>query len=154
MDRVHRKPGGGKGTRRASRFPSGGRAGKFEITNMDMKLGTTLKIKGKIASDADGFVINLGQGSEQLNLHFNPRFNDSTIVCNSRDGSWGEEQREGHMCFSPGSEVKITVTFGNDGFKVKLPDGHQLTFPNRLGHSHLSYLSVLDGLSVSSFKIN
>lgn len=28
--------------------------GKFEITNMDMKLGTTLKIKGKIASDADG----------------------------------------------------------------------------------------------------
>lgn len=81
--------------------------GKFEITNMDMKLGTTLKIKGKIASDADGFVINLGQGSEQLNLHFNPRFNDSTIVCNSRDGSWGEEQREGHMCFSPGSEVKV-----------------------------------------------
>lgn len=28
--------------------------GKFEMTNMDMKLGTTLKIKGKIASDADG----------------------------------------------------------------------------------------------------
>lgn len=46
------------------------------------------------------------------------------------------------------------MTFGNDGFEVKLPDGHQLTFPNRLGHSHLSYLSVLDGLSVSSFKIN
>lgn len=49
---------------------------------------------------------------------------------------------------------QISVTFGNDGFEVKLPDGHQLTFPNRLGHSHLSYLSVLDGLSVSSFKIN
>jgi len=28
--------------------------GKFEMTNMDMKLGSTLKIKGKIASDADG----------------------------------------------------------------------------------------------------
>lgn len=28
--------------------------GKFEITNMDMKLGTTLKLKGKIASDASG----------------------------------------------------------------------------------------------------
>lgn len=27
---------------------------KLEMTNMDMKLGTTLKIKGKIASDADG----------------------------------------------------------------------------------------------------
>lgn len=28
--------------------------GKFEVTNMDMKLGATLKIKGKIAGDADG----------------------------------------------------------------------------------------------------
>ena len=28
--------------------------GKFEIMNMDMKLGTTLKIKGKIADDANG----------------------------------------------------------------------------------------------------
>lgn len=28
--------------------------GKFEMMNMDMKLGTTLKIKGKIANDAEG----------------------------------------------------------------------------------------------------
>ena len=54
------------------------------------------------------FVINLGQGTDKLNLHFNPRFGESTIVCNSRDGnSWGAEQRENHMCFSPGSEVKV-----------------------------------------------
>ncbi|XP_026335468.1 galectin-2 [Ursus americanus] len=128
-------------------------SGKFEMTNMDMKLGTTLKIKGKIASDADGFAINLGQGSEKLNLHFNPRIRDSVIICNSRDGGWGQEQRDNHMCFSPGSEVKISVTFGKDGFEVKLPDGHQLTFPNRLGHSHISYLNVQGGLKVSSFKI-
>ncbi|NP_001271396.1 galectin-2 [Canis lupus familiaris] len=128
-------------------------SGKFEFMNMDMKLGGTLKIKGKIAGDADGFVINLGQGSDKLNLHFNPRFHESVIVCNSRDGNWGQEQRDKHMCFSPGSEVKFTVTFENDGFKVKLPDGHQLTFPNRLGHSHLSYLGVQGGLKLSSFKI-
>uniref|UniRef100_A0A8C2SF62 Galectin n=1 Tax=Capra hircus TaxID=9925 RepID=A0A8C2SF62_CAPHI len=91
--------------------------------------------------DQEGFVINLGQGTDKLNLHFNPRFGESTIVCNSRDGkSWGAEQRDNHMCFSPGSEVKLIVTFENNEFKVKLPDGHQLTFPNRLGHSHLSYL--------------
>ncbi|XP_053518015.1 galectin-2 [Artibeus jamaicensis] len=130
-------------------------SGKFEIMNMDMKLGTTLKIKGKIADDADGFVINLGQGTDMLDLHFNPRFGESTIVCNSWDGNnWGKEQREDHMCFSPGSEVKFTVTFESDKFKVKLPDGHQLTFPNRLGHGHLSYLSVLGGFSLSSFKLD
>ncbi|XP_027396659.1 galectin-2 isoform X2 [Bos indicus] len=82
-------------------------SGKFEIVNMDMKMGSSLKIKGKIADGANGFVINLGQGTDKLNLHFNPRFAESTIVCNSRDGnSWGAEQRDNHMCFSPGSEVK------------------------------------------------
>ncbi|KAL4678509.1 hypothetical protein H8957_017462, partial [Semnopithecus entellus] len=100
------------------------------------------------------FVINLGQGTDKLNLHFNPRFSESTIVCNSLDGSnWGQEQREDHLCFSPGSEVKFTVTFESDKFKVKLPDGHELTFPNRLGHRHLSYLSVRGGFNTSSFKL-
>ncbi|XP_008065536.1 galectin-2 [Carlito syrichta] len=130
-------------------------SGDFEIKNMEMKSGTTLKIKGKISKDTKGFAINLGQGTDKLSLHFNPRFNESTIVCNSWDGSrWGQEQRENHLCFSPGSEVKFTVTFENGEFKVKLPDGHEFTFPNRLGHSHLSYLSVRGGFQVSSFKFD
>ncbi|XP_077024872.1 galectin-2 [Tamandua tetradactyla] len=126
--------------------------GNFEITNMDMKLGMTLKIKGKVANDADGFVINLGQGSEKIDLHFNPRFKESTIVCNSWNGKWGQEQRENHLCFGPGSEIKLTMAFESDGFKVKLPDGHQFTFPRRLDHNQLSNLSVQGGFSVSSFK--
>ncbi|XP_075407081.1 galectin-2-like [Tenrec ecaudatus] len=99
------------------------------------------------------FSINLGQGANKLNLHFNPRFNESCIVCNSMDGSWGKEQRESHLCFSPGSEVKFTVTFEKEQFQVKLPDDHVVTFPNRLGHSHLSYMNVRGGFKVSSFKI-
>ncbi|XP_033721989.1 galectin-2 [Tursiops truncatus] len=123
--------------------------------NMDMKVGTTLKIKGKIADCADGFVINLGQGTDKLNLHFNPRFDESTIVCNTWDDNcWGQEQRDSHMSFTPGSEVKLLVTFENNEFKVKMPDGHQLTFPNRLGHNHLRYLSVQGGFSISSFKLD
>ncbi|XP_057598597.1 galectin-2 [Hippopotamus amphibius kiboko] len=130
-------------------------SGKFEITNLDMKAGATLKIKGKIADHADGFVINLGQGTDKLNLHFNPRFRESIIVCNSKDNnSWGQEQRDGHLCFSPGTEVKLIVTFENNEFRVKLPDGHELTFPNRLGHSHLSYLSVHGGFNIASFKLD
>ncbi|XP_004700356.2 galectin-2 [Echinops telfairi] len=126
---------------------------EFEVKNMDVKSGTTLKIKGKIADGTNGFSINLGQEANKLNLHFNPRFNESCIVCNSMDGSWGKEQRESHLCFSPGSEVKFTVTFENEQFQVKLPDDHVVTFPNRLGHSQLSYMSVKGGFKVSSFKI-
>ncbi|KAG8511145.1 Galectin-2 [Galemys pyrenaicus] len=126
--------------------------GEFEITNMDMKQGTSLKIKGKIADNAEKFVINLGQGPDKVNLHFNPRFRDSAIICNSLDGKWGQEQRDSHLCFSPGTEVKFIVTFENNEFKVKLPDGHVVTFPNRLGHSQMRYLGVKGGFSVSSFK--
>nr|XP_012642632.1 galectin-2 isoform X3 [Microcebus murinus] len=80
----------------------------FEIRNMNMKPGTTLKIKGRIPDDANSFAINLGQGSDELNLHFNPRFTESIIVCNTKDGSsWGQEQRDNHQCFTPGSEVKV-----------------------------------------------
>ncbi|XP_051015896.1 galectin-2 [Acomys russatus] len=126
---------------------------KFEVTNLDMKSGMTLKIKGKIHTNADRFTINLGQGKDKLNLHFNPRFNESTIVCNAYDGnSWGQEQRENHLCFSPGAEVKFTVAFQEKEFKVMLPDGHTVTFPNRLGHNHLRYLST-DRFHVSSFKL-
>lgn len=52
----------------------------------------------------------------------------------------------------PSLPLQLIVTFENNEFKVKLPDGHQLTFPNRLGHSHLSYLGVQNFL-VSSFKL-
>ncbi|XP_036063485.1 galectin-2 [Onychomys torridus] len=126
---------------------------KFEVTNLNMKSGMSLKIKGKIQENVDRITINVGQGKDKLNLHFNPRFNESTIVCNSCDGgSWGQEQRDSHMCFSPGAEVKITVAFRDNEFKVMLPDGHTVTFPNRLGHNHLHYLSM-DGLHISSFKL-
>lgn len=81
---------------------------KFEVKDLNMKPGMSLKIKGKIHNDVDRFLINLGQGKETLNLHFNPRFDESTIVCNTSEGGrWGQEQRENHMCFSPGSEVKV-----------------------------------------------
>ncbi|GAB1299563.1 Galectin-2 [Apodemus speciosus] len=125
----------------------------FEVTNLNMKSGMSLKIKGKIHNNVDHFLINLGQGKEKLNLHFNPRFNESTIVCNTRDGSgWGQEYRENHMCFRPGSEVKFTIDFQDKDFKVTMQDGHVLTFPNRLGHSHLHYLGA-NGLQISSFKL-
>lgn len=127
--------------------------GATDVKDLNMKPGMSLKIKGKIHNDVDRFLINLGQGKETLNLHFNPRFDESTIVCNTSEGGrWGQEQRENHMCFSPGSEVKITITFQDKDFKVTLPDGHQLTFPNRLGHNQLHYLSM-GGLQISSFKL-
>ncbi|XP_075408744.1 galectin-2-like [Tenrec ecaudatus] len=126
----------------------------FEIINIHMKLGTTLKVKGRIENEADWIEINLGQSADKLNLHFNPRFPESTIVCNSKDGGWGEEQRTDLHCFARGSEVMFEITYEKHQFTVKLPDGHMLTFPNRLGSCPLSYLSTKGKLRISSLKFD
>lgn len=54
------------------------------------------------------FSINLGCRSSDLALHFNPRFNESVIVCNSKcSNAWQAEHRDNHLCFSRGSTVKV-----------------------------------------------
>ncbi|XP_009936100.1 galectin-2 isoform X2 [Opisthocomus hoazin] len=128
---------------------------KFEIFNLDMKTGDTLKVKGKISDDADGFSINLGSSSSDLAFHFNPRFNESVIVCNSRRSkAWQAEHRDKHLCFSKGSTTKIIIEMLEDKFRVKLPDGHEVHFPNRHSYDKISYMSVKGGFRVTSFKLD
>jgi hypothetical protein len=62
-------------------------------------------------------VLNLGKDSNNLCLHFNPRFNAhgdaNTIVCNSKDGgAWGAEHREPAFPFQPGSIVEVGRALG------------------------------------------
>uniref|UniRef100_A0A8C3KRL2 Galectin n=1 Tax=Calidris pygmaea TaxID=425635 RepID=A0A8C3KRL2_9CHAR len=120
-----------------------------------MKAGDALKIKGKISEYADGFSVNLGCKSSDLALHFNPRFNESVIVCNSRcSNAWQAEHRDKHLCFSKGSTVKIVIEMLSQKFLVKLPDGHEVEFPNRHCYDKISYMSVKGGFRVTSFKLD
>ncbi|XP_075011835.1 galectin-2 isoform X3 [Calonectris borealis] len=128
---------------------------KFEIFNLGMKTGDTLKVKGKISDDADNFSINLGCRSSDLGFHFSPRFNESVIVFNSRcSNAWQEEHRDDHLCFSRGSTVKIIIEMLADKFRVKLPDGHEVEFPNRHCYDKISYMSVKGDFRVTSFKLD
>lgn len=65
-------------------------------------------------------MLNLGKDSNNLCLHFNPRFDAygdaNTIVCNSKDGgAWGAEQREPAFPFQPGSIVEVGRTGAERG---------------------------------------
>lgn len=74
----------------------------------DLVVSSGLAPESHLLPALGSFAVNLGQGADELALHFNPRFNESTIVCNSRDsGNWGREQRDNHMCFGQGAEVKV-----------------------------------------------
>uniref|UniRef100_A0A3Q2XK85 Galectin n=1 Tax=Hippocampus comes TaxID=109280 RepID=A0A3Q2XK85_HIPCM len=89
-------------------------------------------------------IIDLGYDSQDLALHFNPRFHDDTdgavIVCNSKiAGCWGEEKREMHNPLHRGTHVKLT----GDMFEVELPDGYEIQFPNRGDMAFLYKLHLL-----------
>lgn len=81
------------------------------------------------------------------------------LSCRDTGWGWGNATRH-HQDLSQAPlalltcslSLQFTVAFQDKEFKVTLPDGHVLTFPNRLGHNHLPYLSM-DGLHISSFKL-
>ncbi|NXN20168.1 LEG2 protein, partial [Indicator maculatus] len=126
----------------------------FEMLNLYMKTGDTLKLKGKISDDAESFSINLGCSSSDLALHFNPRFNESVIICNSLcSNTWQTEHRDDHLCFSKGSTVELAIEMKADKFEVKLPDGHDVEFPNRHSYDKVTYMSIKGGFRVTSFKL-
>ncbi|XP_078064138.1 galectin-2-like [Mustelus asterias] len=131
----------------------------FELRNIALKSGETLKIKGKIPDDANRFAVNLGSDKDHIGLHFNPRFDDdadgTVIVCNSMcEDCWDSEQRECEFPFNKGEEVKFYITLKGDSFEIKLPNDHVMVFPNRLSLDKVSYMSVHGDFKMVSFKLS
>ncbi|KAM9228975.1 galectin-1 [Dugong dugon] len=116
-------------------------------SNVNLKPGECLRMRGEVAPDAKSFALNLGKDSNNLCLHFNPRFNAhgdvNIIVCNSKDGgAWGAEQRESAFPFQPGSVTEVCISFEEADLSIKLPDGYTFKFPNRLNLEAINYLEV------------
>ncbi|XP_077100148.1 lectin, galactoside-binding, soluble, 2b [Siphateles boraxobius] len=129
----------------------------FTINDMSFKAGMEMKVSGKIKPACEGFSINIGHDAEAIALHFNPRFHSrgdtNTIVCNSKQGGWGSEHREGCFPFQQGEEFKLTITFNNDTFYVKLPEGTMMSFPNRFGDDCFKHVHVKGDVKVISIKV-
>lgn len=131
---------------------------QLELKNVDLRAGDELKIKGVILHDAERFQIDLGCDTDDLALHFNPRFHDdadgTVLVCNSKTGGcWGDEKREIHNPLQRGADVKIVLKLVGDVFEVELPDGQEVQFPNRVGMDTISYIRVTGDFKLKSFKI-
>ncbi|XP_040002967.1 lectin, galactoside-binding, soluble, 2b [Xiphias gladius] len=130
----------------------------MKVKNMTFKEGHEFKIRIKPKDDCNSFAINIGHDSENVALHFNPRFDCSgdsnVIICNSLSGgSWGDEQREGHFPFVRGEECKFYINFNNEQFYIKLPDGAMMNFPNRLGDVKYKYFDVSGDARIVGIKI-
>ncbi|XP_068178701.1 lectin, galactoside-binding, soluble, 2b [Antennarius striatus] len=130
----------------------------MKVKNMTFKEGQEFKIRVKPKDDCCSFAINIGHDSDNIAMHFNPRFeyasDVNTIVFNSMSGGcWGDEHRDGNFPFSRGEECKFYVYLNNEKFYIKLPDGNMIDFPNRLGDVKYQYFEVSGDAKIVGMKI-
>ncbi|KAL3066283.1 hypothetical protein OYC64_016271 [Pagothenia borchgrevinki] len=130
----------------------------MKVTNMTFKEGSQFKIRIKPKDDCNSFAINIGHDSENVALHFNPRFDSggdvNTIIFNSLSGgSWGDEAREGNFPFVRGEECKFYINFNMEQFYLTLPDGSMLNFPNRLGDVKYKFFDVSGDARIIGIKM-
>ncbi|XP_042699499.2 galectin-1 isoform X1 [Chrysemys picta bellii] len=127
-------------------------------SNMGLKAGKRIGVKGEISAGAKSFVLNLGKDQANIVLHFNARFDIHgdvrTIVCNSMDkGEWGAEQRESAFPFQEGTNVEIFITHDPSNLTITLPNNHQFKFPNRLGLQVIDFLNAEGDFIIKSIQL-
>lgn len=82
---------------------------------------------------ADRFHVDFIKGQDVV-FHFNPRFQEQTIVRNSNlAGHWGPEEREGGFPFAQGRRFELKILVEEDMFKVAVDGSHLLEFEHRVG---------------------
>lgn len=92
-----------------------------------------LTIVAEPVPGADRFHIDLIKGPDVV-FHFNPRFNEQTIVRNSNlRGCWGPEEREGGFPFVQGQRFELKILVEDDMFKVAVDGNHLLEYEHRVG---------------------
>ncbi|XP_061740780.1 lectin, galactoside-binding, soluble, 2b [Nerophis ophidion] len=126
----------------------------MKVKDMTFKEGHEFKVRVKPKDDCSSFSLNIGHDSDNIALHFNPRFDAGVIVCNSLSGGcWGDEHRDSNFGFSQGEECKFYINFNQAEFFIKLPDGNMMSFPNRLGDVKYKYFDVSGDAKIVGIKI-
>ncbi|KAG8451949.1 hypothetical protein GDO86_003949 [Hymenochirus boettgeri] len=129
------------GTFNPHQFPSA----PFQPTNFVVPYQTTIYgglfpsktivIRGAVTGNPKRFHINL-KFSGGIALHFNPRFDEQTIVRNSfLNNSWGKEERQMSSCgmsFSPGQNFVIEIRCEHHAFKVNVNGSHMCEYSHRV----------------------
>ncbi|CAI9610147.1 unnamed protein product, partial [Staurois parvus] len=83
------------------------------------------------------FHVNL-RFSGGIAFHFNPRFDENTIVRNSKlnNSCWGKEERQMPcgMCFSAGQSFVIEIVCEHHAFRVNVNGNHVCNYNHRVPH--------------------
>ncbi|XP_018408853.1 PREDICTED: galectin-9 [Nanorana parkeri] len=105
-------------------------------------------IRGAVTGHPKRFHVNLKFHGGTA-FHFNPRFDEKTIVRNSKqNNTWGKEERQMPscgMCFAPGQSFVIEMICEHHAFKVNVNGIHVCNFNYRVPHLQQIDTLQIDG---------
>ncbi|XP_072288065.1 galectin-4-like [Pyxicephalus adspersus] len=105
--------------------------------------GLKVTLQGQVHSHAKTFAINFVCFNNDTAFHFNPRFNENVIVCNTMQGkNWGSEERKHHMPFQRNAFFDITIVVLGHAFQVTVNGQFLLEYRHRLSYQTIQSLSV------------
>ncbi|KPJ16624.1 Tectonin beta-propeller repeat-containing protein [Papilio machaon] len=116
--------------------------------------GCILKLSGCLFDDITRFHINL-QGPEvkkqrhkietevtEIPFHFNVRFDENTVVCNSKvSGNWGAEERH-KLPLAKGQEFSMKIVSEIKGFTVVINDEKYCSYKHRMSPETITSVLV------------
>ncbi|KAL4710746.1 hypothetical protein ACJJTC_004391 [Scirpophaga incertulas] len=136
------------------------------ITNLNNNFppGSSLKISGCLGDDIERFHINL-QGPEikkqrhkievevtDIALHFNVRFDEATVVCNTKtSGSWGIEERH-DLLLQQGHEFSIKIVCQPLGFEICVNGKSYCFYEHRLSPESITSVLIKGSLKLYTME--
>ncbi|XP_047988327.1 tectonin beta-propeller repeat-containing protein isoform X1 [Leguminivora glycinivorella] len=136
------------------------------VTTLDNNFppGTSLKIVGSLFDEVGRFHVNL-QGPEvkkqrhkietevtEVHFHFNVRFDENTVVCNTKtSGNWGLEERY-DLPLAPGQEFTINIICIREGFKVFVNEKKVCFYRHRLTPDSITSAQILGPMRVYTME--
>ncbi|KAM9324007.1 galectin-9-like [Gastrophryne carolinensis] len=112
--------------------------------------GTRVTIQGQVHSYAKTFAVNFLCFNNDIAFHFNPRFNEGNIVCNTmQNKSWGSEERKHHVPFQKNTYFDISIVVLGHAFQVTVNGQFVLEYHHRVSYQTIQSVQVTGDVNLS-----
>lgn len=102
-----------------------------------------MTIQGQVYSNAKRFAVDFNCFDNDIAFHFNPRFDEGVIVCNTMQGkTWGSEERKSHVPFCKNAHFDISIAVAGHAFQVTVNGQFLLEYRHRVSYQGIQSIRI------------